>query len=257
MEGTSDQMFFEQIRTRIGASNNTVIYTPDSIELSSAEGGNRGRAFLLAKTIADAKLLDRIVCFLDADFDPVLGNLPPPGVIFTDERDMIGYVLDLQGIALLLQLLGAGKTSTFQFLSDLYAVVREWSFIRALSQREKLNLKVNATINKRISKYIVENGNNKSSDRRKIVESVLQNTFKDRSKTEEILLAVKEFENCEEWCDTCFCHGHDAAQYISYATKKSAQEIERLLLAVLIAQSDRISSRENISKVVEFLQEEA
>ena len=120
-----------------------VLIAPISeVKMEAQEGGEKGRLLALARTTQDEA---RVICFVDADHDRVLGISHPPNVVLTDGTDAEGYALEEQCISRVL-LLGvqSTKVSGQDVLDAVLGVAREIALLRYVQRRYWKDLPVNS-----------------------------------------------------------------------------------------------------------------
>jgi hypothetical protein len=122
-----------EIPQPILARSDTVIYPSSIIEVNVQEGGERGRLLVFAQTVISSDFGDRIMFFVDADFDRLLERPIPSNVIFTNGRDLESYLLMDENLdALLTNAYIANKSEVDKFKEFLSKFCRPVGILRTI-----------------------------------------------------------------------------------------------------------------------------
>ena len=90
VEGVRDQRFYS-VLVPFSERINATVYSIDAIDIQIPSGGARERVLELARSTSGHVFAARMLFFLDADNDILLGRQLPARVITTDWRDMEAY----------------------------------------------------------------------------------------------------------------------------------------------------------------------
>jgi hypothetical protein len=93
VEGNRDVAFWKSVVPFVERGN-SVVYPISELDIPvPVQGGHRGRLLWYAAQVSGSPHRGRILFFVDADQDRILGIDGPENVIFTDGRDLESYAL--------------------------------------------------------------------------------------------------------------------------------------------------------------------
>ncbi len=94
VEGDRDRLFFEYIYDYDRSTQSTFFFGIDTVDIPENVNGNRGRLIDFASTVQQHGV-NRIKCFIDADYYHVLNNeVFPNSIIKTDFKDLESYLYE-------------------------------------------------------------------------------------------------------------------------------------------------------------------
>ncbi|MGN6270451.1 MAG: hypothetical protein ACTHM0_11240 [Sphingomonas sp.] len=129
VEGPRDTNFWSLL-VPISERKRAAIIPVTSIECEQCEGGERGRAVNLAERLLNTPVADRIIFFLDADNDRILGKPLPDNVILTDYRDHESYALNRQGFRSILYAVGRDPEDSIDYENRLFDIATRLGLMR-------------------------------------------------------------------------------------------------------------------------------
>jgi hypothetical protein len=117
------------------------VYPISEVKLVNNQDNNRQRCLDLAAITSGWLEADRVIFFIDADNDHLLGMPSTPRVVLTDFRDLESYALTPPIFEKVCVIgLAATVPDSHLTIQDITAAVRPIGALRALSQRDNLRL---------------------------------------------------------------------------------------------------------------------
>lgn len=245
VEGPRDRSFLQHLAM---LGKDALIVEASSIEMpDGAVGGERGRLIQFAELIEQADVA--VACFIDSDWDRILGTVCPSCCLMTDFRDLEGYLLDEACVMrALVQGMGISQAAANDIFTDVVSIAKTAGFIRIHSARSSLDLPFQRS---RIDRSTDLRDGRLHFDALRYVETLLQNASASRTLAPGIIAAAGqvgvELGN-EDYRD--IVHGKDV---LALLRKAIPSFIDPILWAAF--DSANLPEFANLSSAVAFLED--
>jgi hypothetical protein len=225
VEGSRDVIFWKELVPTIEREN-CMICPISTIECEPVTGGERGRLIWCAGEFERKQLSDRVIFFVDADCDALLGSFCLKNVVLTDGRDLECYGLTSKCITRL-STVGFGKNEkeAAKIFEWVTRVNRPIGLLRLVSARAQLNnndhlssLPFQKTLEtKSLSRFLEGKRISSSLNVMKLVKTLLQNGNISLNLEDELISLLKhEEKNHLVVCHHKIIHGKDFVRSLSY-----------------------------------------
>lgn len=253
VEGFGDLRFWSlmvPISQRVRAS----VYPIQIVEIEGGAEGERGRALQLAEALWETDVRDRVLFFIDADYDRLLGRQHRPNVVLTDYRDLEAYAYELDALTALLFSMGEDPGAAGQLAAICDAVLRPCGTLRLADATHRHRLPFQQTWGDRLRRHIRGPRNNPHIDVDQAIRVLLQN--RGEGPADAPTIRAQYDAVAQQLCGAPsrdFVHGKDLINVIAWRFQTTLEEAERALLGALAASLDRIRTLPNITAIEAFV----
>lgn len=252
VEGNRDLAFWKRL-VPVLERGDTVFYPISMIQMSGKAGGERGRLMSCAALFNDSEYSSRIRLFADADFDRILENAVPDGVVLTDGRDLEAYAMHsaciekfcVQGLAL-------NECDPDSLLKKAIELSRPVATLRVFSERSKCRLPFKRTLRDGLGRFTVQEEGELKVDVRRLTSVLLQNAQISLARLNDFLDGFGgETEKIKGWPDQQVIHGKDFCLALGLLLELEESVVEACLF--LSVEKDYLLTFPNIMLVVNWV----
>lgn len=253
VEGYTDLRFWSLLAP-MSQRHNTLVYSIDHFEVVGAPNSARERAMILASRLLTTRVKDRVLFFLDADADLILGKPCPENVILTDFRDIEAYAYHLEAMRAVLFSFGDDPDTALDLMRSLDLILRPCGILRLFDAIANLHLPFQKTWGEKLRTQIGGVLDRPEVVTRDLLRRLLQNASISLRQLDEVEAQFQQVVVDMAHTRTAdLAHGKDLVSAISWRFKVDHQHAESAVLAALAGSHSYIASLPRMATAKEFV----